>query len=127
MKKMGSTGQALITVIFGSVIALTVVTGAVTALINDVEGNTAQELGAKALSAAESGAESALVSLLRNPSYIGETIQVDTTTTATVTVSTASGVLISSTGISGQVTRKVTVTSHYNDINLVIDSWKEIP
>lgn len=125
--KHQSSGQALVTVIFGAVIALTVVTGSITALINDVEGNTAQEMGAKALMAAESGVESALIGLLRNPGYVGEAIQFDSRTSATVTVSTASGVIISSRGTSGPVTRRVSVTSHYNGINLVIDSWKEIP
>ena len=122
-----SSGQALVTVIFGTVIALTVVTGSITALINDVEGNTAQEMSSKAIMAAESGVESALIGLLRNPGYVGETIQFDSRTSATVTVSTASGVLITALGTSGPVTRRVSVTSHFNDINLVIDSWKEIP
>lgn len=120
-------GQALITVIFSAVIGILIVTGAMYAFLSNLEGTTQDHSGALAYSAAETAAESAVLGLLRSPSYTGETTTFGNGATATSAVTVGSDVLITATGSVGSITRKIEVSAHYEDTSLVVDSWKEIP
>ena len=80
------------------------------------------EMGTDILLAAESGAENALMRLLRNPNYSGETFTVDQ---ATVTI-TVNGSSIVSSATDGKFTRKIQVDTVYTNNILAVSSWREI-
>lgn len=117
----------MITMLYIMVVGMLVTTGAAYALIGNTQSTTTYELGTLAHSVAESGLENALLRLIRDPSYTGETFVINSGQTATVTVSTASGVVITSSGSVGDVVRQVEAQIHYNEGILTIDSWKELP
>ncbi len=82
------------------------------------------ELGIQTVQLADSGAENAILRLLRNPAYTGETI---TTTdgTITITVTGSSTKIITSTARIGNFLRTIKVDLSSGN-NLIIQSWKEI-
>ena len=82
-----------------------------------------EEQSVDAYYVAESGAENALMRLLRDPNYSGETMAVGVNN-AIVTVV---GNRITSNGHVNNLTKKIQVDVSYNDNQMVITSWKEIP
>lgn len=122
-----SRGQAMIMMLYIMVIGVIVTTGAVYALFNNTAVASMDELGMLAHSAAESGIENALLRLIRDPTYVGETVTFDTQRSAVVTVASASPQVITSVGITGRVTRKVQTAVQYNSGILTIVSWVDIP
>ncbi len=117
----------MITMLYIMVIGVLVTTGAVYMLFTNTAVATTDELSMMARTAAESGVENALLRLIRNPSYTGETLTLDGGRTATVTVASSSSEVITSAGSAGSVTRRVQATIQYNQGILTVVSWKEIP
>lgn len=122
-----SKGQAVITVIFIAVIGMFIATGAIFSVANALESSSIQELGSSAFQAAESGIEYSMLRLMRDPNYVGGTIQVGANGLCVVTITGSPEITIQSIGTVGFVSRKIIATVHYNNLVLVIDSWKEIP
>lgn len=122
-----SRGQAVITVIFIAVIGMFIATGSIFSVANALESSSIQELGSVAFQAAESGIENSVLRLMRDPSYIGGTEVIGANITAVVTVTVSPEMTIQSIGTAGSVSRKIVATVHYDNLMLVIDSWKEIP
>lgn len=120
-------GQVMITMLYIMVIGMLVTTGAAYALIGNTQATTTYELGSLALAAAESGLENAVLRLIRDPAYSGETLTIDANTTARIAVSTEAGIVVTSTGSAGSAVRHMQAQIHYNDDILRIDSWKELP
>lgn len=125
-------GQALVTLIFFMVFATTVTTAAIFVIAtNSISGAKFQE-GAIAYQVAQSGADNALVRLLRNPTtYTGETGLTVGAGTADITVTgsgtVASPYIIVSKGKKGNFTKQLQVTAHFdNNQQLIVDSQKEI-
>ncbi len=122
-------GQALVTLIFFMVIATTVTTAAILVIaVNSISGTRLQE-GTIAYQTAQSGADNALIRVLRDPSYTGETLNVGSSS-ATIQVTgsgtTASPFVITSKGQNGFYIKNVEVrATNENDI-LNIISRKEI-
>jgi len=123
MKKY-SQGQALVSLLVFSVIAMAIISAATVLIVNSMYGTTSLERGSIAKQIAESGAENAILRLLRDPGYTGETLPVGDGT-ATITVSGANPRVITSQGRSGDYLRTVQITADYTNI-LNIISWKEI-
>lgn len=121
-------GQALITLLFISVIGITIATGAVMMVVINAQSGLSNQQGSIAYEIAESGAENALLRILRDPAYAGETNLTIGSGTVDIQVSSNSGVFIAtSSGKIGNYVRKVQLTSHFTpDYVLVIDSKKEI-
>lgn len=96
-------------------------------LINSQSGLKAQQSGA-AYAIAQSGAENALLRLLRDPLYSGESGLPISGGKVDIQVSSASGTFIAtSSGKISSYVRKVQIKAHYDqDYVLVIDSRKEI-
>ncbi len=117
-------GQALVTLLFFMVIALTITTTAI--LVMAINSLTASKLeqGSTAYSVAESGIENALLRLLRNPNYTGETLVVGSGSAQIVVTGTTTKT-ITSTGTSGNFVRKIQVLVGYTNNILSITSWKE--
>lgn len=119
-------GYVMITMLYIMVIGILVTTGAAFALIANTQSTTSFETGARARQVAESGIENALIRLVRDPAYAGETLEVSPGETATITVSTASGIVVTALGISGGTSRQIQAIVLYNDEILTIQSWKEL-
>lgn len=119
------SGQALTMLLVFVTAGIIITTAAVTvALLNyQTAGKIAQ--GDYAYFLAESGAENALIRLLRDSTYTGETLPVGADT-VTISVTGTSPKVITSTGVNGTVKRtievQVTLTS-----TMSIVSWKELP
>lgn len=115
------------TVIFIAVIGMFIATGAIFAVANALESSSSEELGALAFQAAESGIENSVLRLMRDPSYTGETMEIDEASTATVSVTTDTGITIQSIGTAGVVSKKIIARAHYDNLVLIVDSWGENP
>lgn len=118
-------GQALITLLIFMVVALTVSTTATLLLVSSSRSATKLEMGLNALHIAESGAENAVLRLLRDSSYTGEPAFALNGGTVTVSVTGNNPKTIISEGRVGDFVRKVQVVVTYTSI-LTITSWKEI-
>jgi hypothetical protein len=105
------------------VVALTVITSTITTVISNTASASIEQQSIDAYYTAESGAENALMRLLRDPTYTGETLPVGNNS-ATVTVS---GSTIVSTGRANNLTRKIQVEVSYTNNQMTVISWKEIP
>jgi len=115
-------GYALITLLFFMVISLTVVTGVAIVVLNNASSTSATEQGTLAYYAAETGAENALLRLIRDPNYAGETLNVDG---GSVVIQVNNGTIISTATVFRAVRKiQVVTTNTNNQVN--ITSWKEI-
>lgn len=119
------SGQALITLLFFVLIALTITSGAIIIIIdNSVSVSKFQE-GTLAYYAAESGVENALLRLLRDPNYTGETLTINSET-VTVTVSGSNPKTVVSVGQDGNFKRTVQAQMNYTSGFYTISNWKEL-
>lgn len=125
MKK--DNGQALVTLLVFTTITLLITTAAVVMIIVNSLAVTKFQEATSALYVAESGAENAILRLLRNPNYAGETLSVGEGWAA---ITVADGIgdqkIISSAGAKGNFLRRIQVTIDYAGNVLTILSWKEI-
>lgn len=122
MKYGNQKGQAVITLIFFVAISLSIITAMSFIVLNNITAGANVEQGAVAYYAAETGAENALLRLLRDPSYAGETMTVDN---STVEIDVNAGVITSTATFENSV-RIIEVQTVYNNNILTISSWREI-
>jgi hypothetical protein len=118
-------GQTLVLLLVFIVMIISITTAAAFIIATNSLAASNVELGLATKEMAESGVEKALLSLLRNPSYTGETLSVDTGT-VTIVVTGSGSVTIDSTAVNGNFTKKVEVAATYSNNELTINSWKEI-
>lgn len=118
-------GQALVSLLFFMVVAMSVSSAAVVVILVNSRSTTRVEQGSNARILAESGAENAILRLLRDPSYSGETLEVGDGT-ASITVTGSDTKTITSDGALGSFTRTVRVTTELTNGILNITSWQEI-
>ena len=135
MKKFlnNQSGQSLITLLFFMVIGVTVISAAALIVAADMLSVSNSENGLAVYCTAESGAEDALLRLLRNPTLATTTPYAVLSNDGSASVSIQSAIsggtitdTIISTGTSGTTTRKIQVITTYVDGVLAISSWKEI-
>lgn len=119
--------QTLITLLVFAATSLLVIGAVVMMIIINSSAASKFEQGAAALLVTESGAENAILRLLRDPSYGGETLSVgDGTVTVTVTPGPGEQKIISADGQLGDFKRKIQVIADYAGNVLTILSWKEV-
>lgn len=118
-------GQALVILLVFMAIAVTVTTAAVVMMIIGSTAASKYELSQVAYMTAESGAENAMLRLLRDPNYTGETLTIGSAT-ATITVTGTDPKTITSTGVSTGFSRQVKVIAGYANGILTVTSWSEI-
>ncbi len=117
-------GQALLMLLVFSIIGITVTSAATVLVLTNSANAQKVEGGTVAHQIAESGMENALLRLLRNPFYTGETLSVDGGT-AVITVTGSNPYTITSVGSKNDFSRTIQVVLNYNG-TMTITSWKEI-
>ncbi len=127
MNKINNKGQVLVMLVVFISIMTAVTTMAVSLMINNNTSASKFEIGVITSDASESGAEIALLKLLRNPTgYTGETFTIDDVS-VTVNVSGTSTKTVVSTAVLGDFTRKTQLTVSYpEDSTMTLVSWNEI-
>ncbi len=110
---------------FFMIITIIITTASVTLIILNSQGASRSEQGASAFQVAESGAENAILRLLRDPSYQGETLTVGEGA-ATITVTGTDPLTITSVGRVNTFSRTVRVVVGYTDYIISIQSWNEV-
>jgi type II secretory pathway component PulK len=124
--KTHKKGSALITLIFFSAIAVIITSATVIVLATNSLTTTKFQQGTKAYHLAESGAEDAILKILRDPNYSdSSTLSIDNAT-VTTTVSGVSTKTIVATATLLNFSRKIEVVGDYNNNIFTITSWKEI-
>lgn len=108
------------------VLLATLTTAAVALAISTTQDTTTMTLGERALMVAESGAENAVLRLLRDPSYTGESNLPIGPGTATIGVTGSSPYIITSTGTVGNQVRQVRVTVTRSSGIQTVSGWQEI-
>ncbi len=118
-------GQTLVLLLAFMAIAITITTAAVVVLISNSQSASKFALGTEAYDVAESGVENALVRLLRDPSYTGESLTVGQGT-ATIAVTGTGPYTVTSTGVVSDFSRRIQVTANYTNGVLTVTSWSEV-
>lgn len=120
-----TNGQVLTVLLVFMAIAVTVISGAVAIILTNSQNTSRQEQGQIALLIAEAGMENALMRFLRDTSYVGEVLPVDSGT-ATVSVTGAITKTFLSVGRIGNFQKTIQVVVDTNNNVLTVVSWKEI-
>ncbi|KKU56970.1 hypothetical protein A3H89_05680 [Candidatus Amesbacteria bacterium RIFCSPLOWO2_02_FULL_48_11] len=118
-------GQTLVFLLVFVSMSLVITTAAVILAIANSQTTTGQEMAAHTLTIAESGAENALLNLLRNPAYSGGTLTVGQGQ-ATIEVTGSDPFTINVTGTEGSFSRQVRVIAGYSEGILSVSSWQEM-
>ena len=119
------SGQALVVLLFYMVIAVTLVTTAVALTMTGSITTMREEEGNHALEFAENGMENALLKLLRDASYTGETFSMNNGTVVT-TVSGTQSKTILSVATKGNYKKTLEVIATITNGKLTVSSWKEL-
>jgi len=122
---MNQRGNVLITLLIFMVVAITVITGAVTMSVINVRGISEMEQSTLAYKLAEAGMENALINLLRNPNYTGETFNINGDTVTITVIGDSSKTVVSETTLNG-LTKKIRVEGLFTNGAFDVTSWKEI-
>lgn len=118
-------GQTLVVLLVFVAMAMAVVSAAVAVVISNTQSGSRYEVGQTALGLAESGAEEAMLLLLRDPAYAGGTLTtVDGA--ATISVSGSDPKTILSSAVVGETRRKIQVVAGYTAGILTVQTWREI-
>ena len=127
MMHINQKGQALVMLLIFAIIGIMVTSASVALIISNAQGSDKLYQGATAYDVAESGAETAMIKLLRNPNYAGETVTVGTGQ-AVVTVASSGATVrtVTSKGTIGNYTRKIQVIADFTGGILTATSWKEV-
>ena len=118
-------GQTLIILLTYMIIAIIITTASIALVINSSKGTDKVYQGANSLDIAESGAETAMIKLLRDPDYTGETLTVGNGQ-AVITITGNNPKTILSRGTLNNFTRTVQVIVDTSNNTLTATSWKEI-
>lgn len=118
-------GQTLVILLIYMMIAVIVTTASIALVINSATGTDRVNQGSKSLDIAESGAETAMIKLLRDPDYSGETLSVNGGQ-AVVTVSGVNPKTVNSQGTIGNFTRTIQAVVDTSNNVLTVLSWEEI-
>jgi hypothetical protein len=127
MKKLHrQSGQTLVALLAFMATAIIITTGAAAVTVANLQSATEYSRGEQALQVAESGVDNALLRLVRDPAYTGETLTVGSGT-ATITVSGSPSYTITSVGRVGDFRRTLQVSATRTNNVVSITSWSEVP
>lgn len=118
-------GQALITLLFFMIIAILITSASIVIMFTNSFSASNIEQADMSYYIAESGAENAILRLLRDPSYAGETLVIGDGN-ATIQASGNNPVTATSTGTFGNFKHAVQIIGNYNNNVFSVTSWKEL-
>ena len=123
-------GQALVTLLFFMIVAITITSGAVVILFTNSLSASKLELGTYAYYYAESGAEDALMRLLRDPdgtvASSPQTLTIENANVVTTVSKSGSNYTINSDATGGNFRRTIQVVASFVSNIFAVTSWKEI-
>ena len=125
MSKYNNSGQSLISLIIFMVMATMIISGAVAVIVTNSKTTSKFYQGSISYDIAEAGIENAILRLLRDPNYAGETLTVGSDTAIITVTGNSDNYTITSRGSSGNFARTVQVVTSYNNNVLTVTSWKE--
>ncbi len=120
-----NSGQTLVLLLVFMLITINVTTASVGMIINSSTSTDKLYQGSNALTIAEGGAETAMIKLLRNSSYSGETVQIGNGE-AVVSVTNGNPITVTSVGTLNNFSRTIQVTVSTSSGILTVTSWREI-
>lgn len=127
MKKFSQyeSGQTLVLLLMFVVMAIMITTAVL--IMTTINSSATDKLyqGSTALDIAESGAETAMIKLIRDPSYSGETIPIGNGS-AVITMTGTNPITVRSRGVLNNFSRTVEVSIDYTGSVLSILSWREV-
>lgn len=123
--KNNSAGSVLVTLLVFTAMALVIAGGAVTVSIINTQSTSVLVSGEETLHVAESGIDNAVLRLLRDDTYTGETLTVGNGT-ATITVTGTTDKTITSVGVIGDYRRTVQAVGSFTGSVFTLSSWAEI-
>jgi hypothetical protein len=126
MQQIIKKGQVAIMLVLITAMLATITTAAVAVAFSTTRDTTTTTLGERALMVAESGAENALLRLLRDPNYPGESNLSIGPGSATIGVTGSGPLTITSTATVGTMVRQIRVVANVVGGVLTIVSWQEI-
>jgi hypothetical protein len=118
-------GQTLVLLLVFMMVAIAISTAAAFIIATNSLSITNISQGLATQSMAEAGAEKALLQLLRDPNYKGETFSLDTGI-VTATVSGTTTLTIDSTATNSGYLKRVEVKATYSNNVLTPVSWKDL-
>lgn len=118
-------GQTLVLLLVLMTTGVVITSAAVMIIIANSQAASKFSSGEAAYSVAESGAENAILRLIRNPNYTGEILTVGGGE-ATIIVSGSTTKTIVSEGVVGNFRRKVQIVGTYVNNIFTPSSWDEI-
>lgn len=119
-------GQALISLMIFMVAAVIIITAAVAVIIINSKATSKFYQGIVTYDLAEVGIENAIIRLLRDPNYTGETLVLeDNTVEVQVSGESQGPYTIISSGTKGNFKRTIQAEATYNNNILTISSWEE--
>lgn len=119
-----NSGQALVVLLMFVTVAMMVGVAATLLSSYALSATTRVEQSQYALDVSESGMENALIRLLRDPDYAGETLTLPDGV-ATITVTGSATKTITSAGVAGSTIHTVTATVTYSNGIYTITSWAD--
>src|SRR3989344_3041559 len=119
------SGQALVSLLFFTIIAITIISAAIFMAITNATSTSKIQEGVDAYYIAESGIENALLRLLRDPSYAGENLTVGSGT-VNIIVSGTNPKTVVATASAGNFTRTVQAEMNYSGGFYTFSNWREI-
>lgn len=119
-------GSTLVILLVFILVATTIAATSASVIISNAQITRGAAQSMEAYYAAEAGVENAALQLLRNPEYTGETLQINSDTTADIVVTNSGNYVVTSTGKSGPITRVIQANVDYTNSILTVISWKEI-
>ena len=117
-------GYVLVTLLVVMVVAVVISSAGISLIVNNTQSSSRYQQGVTALKITESGMENALLRILRDPAYSGETLLVDGNPVMITTVGT-NPIQVTAQGQVGQFTKQIDVTMSYAEGIWTVDSWKE--
>ena len=126
MKKNNSGGFALVILMFLMVLAVTVITAAVSLMILGSASSTLLISGDSTKSIADSCIENAIIRLIRNPAYSGESLDINEGN-CQITVTGLTDKTVSAQANYGNKKKRVEVNLNLNNNIISLISWKDVP
>lgn len=119
------SGQALILLLVFVTLGIIITSGAVIVTIINSQTATKFNQGENALILAETGVENAIIRILRDPNYSGETVSIGYGQII-VSVTAGAAKTITSQGIDGDLKRTIQAQGTLSNTTFNITSWQEI-